>query len=29
MSHGVIDKHYVKATKNEQTERRQGYLVDL
>lgn len=29
MTHEVMDKHYDKATKNEQMERREGYLVDV
>jgi len=29
MSHEVMDKHYDKATKNEQMERREEHLVDL
>jgi integrase len=29
MSHEVMDKHYDKATKNEQMERREDYLIDV
>jgi hypothetical protein len=29
MSHEVMDKHYDKATKNEQMERREDYLVNI
>jgi hypothetical protein len=29
MSHGVMDKHYDKAIKNEQMEWREGYLIDI
>jgi hypothetical protein len=29
MSREVMDKHYDKATKNEQMERREDYLVDV
>jgi hypothetical protein len=29
MTRAVMDKHYDKATKNEQMERRKDYLVDI